>query len=152
MSEPQPSITARQLIAEARKLIGTPWHHQGRNRYGVDCVGMVLLAFRNAGIDYAALVGIEDTARYGRRPPIDIERALPRYCAERIAQPIPGALIFFQWEPENLPRHQGIATERGTFVHANATGVAKRVVETPWRDPWRRRTHSVWKLHGVAYD
>ncbi len=32
----------QQIVAEARGWLGTPFHHQGRARAGVDCIGLVL--------------------------------------------------------------------------------------------------------------
>ena len=42
------------FLAEARKLLGTPWRHRGRSARGVDCVGLLLLAGWNSGADFDA--------------------------------------------------------------------------------------------------
>ena len=38
------------IVAAARAYLGVRWHHLGRGRDGLDCVGLVLAAYRDAGI------------------------------------------------------------------------------------------------------
>src|SRR3954469_20730264 len=76
--------TAAEFIAAGRAYLGTPWHHQGRSVAGVDCIGLVLLAARDAGLaalepppytrlptDYALA---ETCAAIGKRAPLDALR------------------------------------------------------------------------------
>ena len=42
--------TRSQFIAAARTYIGTPWRHQGRDRHGLDCVGLIVAAAAEIGI------------------------------------------------------------------------------------------------------
>lgn len=140
-------IPAQQLIDESRKLIGTPWKHTGRTTRGVDCVGMVLLAAKNAGVDLAQY-GVRDQAVYGRgAQPLLLEK-VEQYC-KRIAEPVPGCLLFFRFYNDRHPKHFGIYTERDTMIHADT----KRglVVEHGHRAHWKSQTHSCWLLPGVTY-
>ena len=51
-----------EIVAEARGWLGTRWVHQGRNRQGIDCVGLLVMVARNLEIaDY-------DYTDYPRRP------------------------------------------------------------------------------------
>lgn len=50
------------VLAAARALVGTPWRHLGRSPAGIDCIGLVLLAGRGAGIT------LPDPAPYAREP------------------------------------------------------------------------------------
>ncbi len=45
--------TGAELVEAARSLIGVPWRHMGRNRQRLDCVGLVLIAARAAGLPLA---------------------------------------------------------------------------------------------------
>lgn len=140
-------ITPQQLIDEARKLIGTPWRHQGRSKHGVDCVGLVLLSAKNAGLSLAEY-GVRDQAVYGRgAQPLLLEK-VETYC-QKLDEPIPGCLLFFRFYHDRHPKHFGIFTERGTMIHADA----KRglVVEHGHRAHWKEQTHSCWLLPGVRY-
>jgi len=38
-----------KVCAAARSYLGVPWVGQGRSRQGVDCSGLVIMAFRDAG-------------------------------------------------------------------------------------------------------
>lgn len=143
-------ITPQQLIDEARKLIGTPWRHQGRTTSGVDCIGLVALATRNAGLDLAAVCGVRDERNYGRRADPRLYALVEKHCT-RIDAPIPGALLFFKFKGDRAPRHFGIYTERDTVIHAEAK-VRGQVVEHGYRAQWVTWTDSIWKLPGVSYD
>lgn len=51
------------IIEEARKWIGTPFHHQGRVRgVGVDCIGLIVKSYQAAGIP------LRDEMDYSRYP------------------------------------------------------------------------------------
>lgn len=41
---------AVRVEQEARKFIGTPFHHSGRSTLGIDCVGLIYQSFSRAGI------------------------------------------------------------------------------------------------------
>ena len=143
-------ITAQKLIAEARKLVGTPWKHQGRSMMGVDCIGFVDLAARNGGHDIAAHCGIQDERNYARAPDPVLLARVEKFCTQ-IHQPVPGCLLFFRFPGDRLPRHFGIFTERDTVIHAESK-MRGQVVEHGYRAHWVRWTHSMWKLPGVIYD
>lgn len=51
-----------RLVTAARAYLGTPFRHRGRRRTGVDCVGLLLLAFRDCGVE------LPDFRLYGREP------------------------------------------------------------------------------------
>ncbi len=34
----------RQIVEAAREYLDVPWQHQGRNFYGIDCVGLLIQA------------------------------------------------------------------------------------------------------------
>jgi len=56
-------LTPRAKIVEAaRSFIGAPYRHKGRNRFGIDCWGLVVLSGRKADVSYA------DSMDYPSRP------------------------------------------------------------------------------------
>ena len=65
------TVTRAQVVDAARKWLGTPWRHQGRNTHGIDCVGLVVVVCKGLGIS-----SYDDTG-YGRDP--DPHKFLPHF-------------------------------------------------------------------------
>ena len=75
-------LTADSFIAAARGYVGVPWRHQGRSRFGIDCVGLLVCVARDLGIQ------IEDMRAYEREPRAhDLARMLRRHC---VSVPVAG--------------------------------------------------------------
>lgn len=55
-------VTRKQFYEEARKWVGTPWKHQGRNSAGIDCGGLMIVVARDLGLSY------QDVEYYAREP------------------------------------------------------------------------------------
>lgn len=140
-------ITSGELIAQARSLIGVPWKHQGRALCGVDCIGLIDLSFKGAGIDWAKLIGVADRRDYGRNAQPHLLRLVSDYC-EPISAPVNGCLIVMKFPQERYPRHFGIYAN-GNIIHADAR--AGHVTEHGYRGVWKRCQHSLWKIPGVSY-
>lgn len=151
MTEVAP-ISAPQFISAARALVGVPWRHQGRTRDGVDCIGILALATKNAGLDLLGLqkaFGVVDTANYSRQSKGELLEMTARN-AERIAEPIAGSALLFRWPHDRHPQHFGIYTDKKSFIHADARN--GRVAEVTFGGVWTRLLHSIWLVPGVIYD
>ena len=129
-----------EIVAEARRWIGTRWRHQGRTSNGVDCVG--LLARVGAALGCTSY----DFVAYQRRPG-DSQTFLQHFhkagCLEiPMNSARPGDILIFQ--DNQYPCHCGILSEkRGTthFIHSHASW--KKVVEQPLDATWTAlRTHA----------
>lgn len=142
------------VIAAARSLIGVPFRHQGRNEHGLDCIGLVVLACERAGCAAPDIPGITRAPTYGRHINPRAEELLEQHLAGRLDAPRPGCLVVFRYPRERAPRHHGLMTESGTFVHADQSGPKplRMVRETALRAPWTRRAPSFWRLPGVSYE
>jgi NlpC/P60 family putative phage cell wall peptidase len=130
--------TAAEIVAEARRWIGTPYVHQGALKgVGCDCLGLVLGVWR-------ALIG-------------PLPEAVPAYspdwaeaaATERLAEagarwlvPLPadeicaGDVLLFRWRDHVAAKHLGIATAPDRMVHAHGGASVAEVALVP---AWRRR-------------
>ena len=100
----------QRLVAAARRYTGVPFRHRGRSNRGLDCAGLVWIAYRDCGLE------LPDNARYGREPHRD---GLVTHCrvalGEEIATPPvnsarlePGDVLVMRFEFE--PHHMAIVT------------------------------------------
>ena len=139
-------VTNKELIDEARNWLGVPFKHQGRTRYGVDCVGFVEVLAKTCGLlppDY------DEPHDYGRRAGNGVIAALERHTAGRTKRIVPGVLVAIAWPREPYASHVALCTGP-TLIHAYAR--AGKVVEHGYRAPWPKLTHSFWKLANVTYE
>jgi cell wall-associated NlpC family hydrolase len=118
--------TPEHVVAAARAYLGVRWHHQGRSRAGLDCIGLIVRVAHDLGLSLADVHG------YGRHPDGDrLLAGLRTHCVERSgAAPAPGmvALMRFDIDPQHLAIVVPYAVDSGlAIVHALAP--ARRVVE-----------------------
>jgi len=116
-----PGGPAAQAIAYARAQLGKPYVWGGTGPGGFDCSGLVMMAYRSAGI------------------------ALPRTSQQqwawgpRTATPQPGDLVFFAGADgtASAPGHVGLVTGPHQMIEAYATGYPVRVSQfgTPGSPP-----------------
>lgn len=126
-----------EVVAEARRWIGTPYRHQGsRIGVGADCLGLVRGIWR-------ALYGVEpepvppyapDWAE-ARGDDAMLEAAF-RHFVPVGGEGAPGNLVLFRWNASAAAKHAGILAPGGIMIHAYS-GVG--VVASPLVPAWRRR-------------
>ena len=121
--------------------MGVPFRHQGRTRYGIDCVGLPIVVCQNLGIIGANF----EITNYGRLPSAELVERLQSHC-QPIPVAVPGSLIVIAWT--KIAAHVALCTG-GTMVHAYES--VGKVIEHGYRGRWIRLTHSAWALPGVAY-
>lgn len=133
-------MTADAFVAAARGFLGVPWVHQGRTTRGVDCVGLIVLSARAAGLDAPM------TADYGRMQDYrQARRYLEEFCT-RVGQAEPGDIVLFK---TSMTLHMAIVSEvvdgRPERV-IQALGPGSAVVDTGLQFPplmlWRPKWHS----------
>jgi hypothetical protein len=98
-------------LSVARGFLGTPYVWGGLGHGGIDCSGLVHLAFRAVGV---------------RVPRDAVDQAA---AATPVADPVPGDLYFFARDDETVG-HVGFVTEVGLLHASDADGV-HAVVEEP---------------------
>lgn len=139
-------IEVQQLIEEARTWIGVPFRHQGRSKYGTDCIGLIV-CIRNAVEPWA---GMYEPSNYSRT---SIESLLVDKMNEYGFTPVrkvaPGVVILIKWPKSKTPTHVALCLGE-TMIHAYRR--TEKVCEVGYREPWLRMTSGLYRMPGVRYE
>jgi cell wall-associated NlpC family hydrolase len=106
-----PGTAAATAIAYARAQLGRPYQWGGTGSGAFDCSGLVMMAYRAAGITIA-------------------RRSQDQWTTERhVSTPVPGDLAFFAGSDGTMtsPGHVGIVIGHGNMIEAYGTGYPIRV-------------------------
>jgi len=127
-----------EVVAIARRWIGTPYQHQASlEGVGCDCLGLVRGVWR-------ALYGSEPTPV----PPYTrdwsevsgaetlLEAARAHFVEIDVQRAMPGDVLVFRLRPGLVAKHAGVLASAATFIHACE---GARVAEVPLGRWWRRR-------------
>lgn len=138
-------ICGQQIVDEARRWLGVPFLHQGRTKFGVDCVGLVICV--REAVEPCGFV--DDITRvYGRRPKDGLLLSIANKECVQIEAAEPGAVLIIKWPKDPTPSHTAILTTEGTMIHSYR-GIEK-VCEVGYRAQWVRWTYGFWRLPGVS--
>ena len=130
-----------KIVEEARTWLGVRFRHQGRNRQGVDCAGLVIVIANQLGLtDF-------ETKNYSRRTTGD-PFVMHFHAAGMVEVPLsdirPGDVVLT--EDQHFPCHCGFVGEDRfglTFIHAH--GRRRKVVEQPLAD-WEGKVYHVMRF------
>ena len=142
-----------QIVAEARRWLGTPFHHQAALLgAGVDCVGLI----RGVGVACDMVtVSDEDWRRfshYGRVPsPRRMMEGMRLFLNEiQPGEELPGDIAWIQWR-EGIPMHLALLAEhngRRTLIHSLSD--FGKVLEHGFTSEWKARVSSWWRYPGLS--
>lgn len=125
-----------QVIEKAREYIGTPFHHQGRQKgVGIDCAGLVWCVARDLGIP------LTDRQGYGRTPYRGLLQQALDSELERIEKPEPGCVLLMKFAHE--PSHVAICTGK-TLIHAYER--VGQCIEHDYDKTWQRLTVAAYRF------
>lgn len=130
-----------RIVDAARGWIGTPFSHCGRSRHGIDCVGLIVVAYREAGLQ------IRDRTNYGWIGRPDELRTAVCEAFSRIDVDNADAGDIFTMRIGDLEQHVAIYTGAGTIIHvyASANGMRGAVTEHAITVPWHNRITGCWR-------
>lgn len=139
-------MSGAEIARAARGYCGVPWRHSGRGPGGLDCVGLVLAALRDAGAP------VEDVARYPKGERGDsLAAALGARGFRRVlplAAVAEGDVLTFS--DGRYAAHLGIrSTWRGVPAVIHAHALRRRVLEEPLEAELAEALRQVWRAPGV---
>jgi cell wall-associated NlpC family hydrolase len=119
----KPISEIRELIvANARKFVGTRFVHRGRTINGVDCVGLIILAYRRSGVVLPDHNTIYHPGWYWNKKEADLLTSNAMRYFVFTENPLPGdAIVFRCVKGLNKITHSGILIDNnGAFIHARS--------------------------------
>lgn len=141
------TVDRQRLIDDVKSFVGTPYHHQGRDRNGLDCVGVIIAALRRQGIDPPA------PADYGKNSPGDsLLRHIDRcglFYKIPADQRLPGDMLVFAIGRD--PQHLGLLIERpeaGPEIMVHSADVIMKVQAATLGEAWIKRIAAVYRPNG----
>ncbi|MGO4449374.1 NlpC/P60 family protein [Phyllobacterium sp. TAF24] len=134
---------ADEVVAEARRWIGTPYRHGGSTwQVGCDCLGLVRGIWRALYCCEPERVPVysADWAEAGQGDPL-IQAASRHMRIKTSGEMAEGDLIIFRWRDGVAAKHLGIVTSEDCFIHAYER---HRVMESTLVPQWRNRVAAVF--------
>lgn len=141
-------MTPDDIVAQARRWIGTPYRHQASVLgVGCDCLGLLRGVWR-------ALLGEEPEAvppyaagwaagGAGTEPLVEAAR---RHLVEAQGSVRAGDVLLFRFRPGLPARHCAIATGPAAMVHAHDGAAVAEVAIRPW---WERHRSHLFRFPGL---
>lgn len=131
---------ALQIVAEARKWLGTPFMHQCRQMgVGVDCGGLIYCIGNVLGLP------VFDVKNYSRQPDGSLRHVLESQCA-KVKRAEPGDILIMV--PDKQWQHIALLTFDDTVIHANQSRSSRinKVIEHRYAEKWKHLTVAAYRL------
>lgn len=134
--------TRADVVAEALTWVDVPYKHAGRNRFGIDCAGVVIKVAHGTGLS------MHDTTNYTQSPePHEFLREVKGHLDRKHKRDLmPGDVIVFRGL--RVPCHMGILDAEGNVIHAYKP--AGKVLREAYVNRMERFAVSAWSYRGLA--
>lgn len=124
-------MTRDEVVTEARKWLGVPWRARGRNRRGLDCLGLGMVVADAFGVAYADSPDYSNWPHPERRILTELRRWLNPASPH---DDMTGCIGVFA--ETRLPGHVGFFTRKHARTHVLHARIRTGVTEEAWRpDP-----------------
>ena len=128
----------------AREFLGIPYRHGGRDRKGLDCLGLVYLFYKKLGINLPAGDGQPYTNDWYKSDPERLFRGLQRVGREVNLKTEPlQALDLVYFQVGGAITHAGVMIDQHSFLHV-MNGQLVRI--SPLNLAWKRRLRGARRL------
>lgn len=137
-------MAQNQYAEAAREFLGIPYRHGGRDRKGLDCLGLAHLFYKKMGINLPAGDGRPYTTDWYKNDPERLRRGLERIgrAVDLKTEPLePLDLVYFRIG--GAITHAGVMIDRHSFLHV-MTGQKVRI--SPLTPAWKRRLQGAHRL------
>ncbi len=140
------SVAGSMVVEEARRYLGVPFRHQGRNASGLDCAGVPIAAARELGLVVYDVTGYQRNAD-GVSLVAHFRRAGCREILPVSAMADGDVGIF---NDSVYPCHVAVfSTKYGARHMIHAYARERRVLEEAFAFDWPRKLIHVFRLPGV---
>ena len=118
-------VTAAQFVDAARSYLGVRWHHLGRSKEGIDCIGLLMCAAADVGLNHGLTPPIYAKGTRG----FDIVNQIASISDEvALTQTRDGDILVFALGL--YPAHMGIrSTKDGLPAVIHARADRRKVIE-----------------------
>ncbi|HHW12981.1 MAG TPA: C40 family peptidase [Firmicutes bacterium] len=137
-------MVANKYEQIARQFLGIPYRHGGRDREGLDCVGLVHLFYRELGIKVPDTDGRPYSTDWYKKDPERLLRGLlqvgrPVDLKTEPLQPLD--LVYFRMG--GAITHAGVMIDQHSFLHV----LTRKTVQISSLNPaWKRRLQGARRL------
>ena len=149
------SVTRQQIVDAALSMRGLRFRHQGRDRNGIDCVGLLYLVLTEVG--YPNIIDYEG---YRKSPPASLvyDILCRNFDEIAVSDAKPGDIFLMRLPGSMKPKHASIYVSDVTdpqagrvpaILHTYAMG-AKGGVVIDNLSTWRQRIVTAFRLKGVT--
>jgi len=134
---------ANDIVAVATGLVGVRYRHQGRNQFGLDCAGLIIVI--------ANLLDItdKDTTAYSPRPNV---KEFTAFMIETGCKQLPTGKLehgdILRMNSISWPVHLGVyeIDEQGREWYTHAYAAHKKVTRDPLTDTVKATISSIWRF------
>jgi hypothetical protein len=139
-------LKRRDIIAEARKWIGVPYRHQGRGKFGIDCVGLLIEVAKGLGHPVNAPSAYSSMPQgYLLLNPCNVQLWKPARQAV-----IPGDLgVYWGWNQAEPQHFAFIGEHAGRLTVIHSFSKYSEVVEQAYNRLWVKKFHCLYNLPGT---
>ena len=134
-------VTRDKIVVIARSYLGSPFHHQGRVKDGIDCAGLIFVIGKEIGSP------VEDCV-YKRKPTRGIIMGQLGKSLDRIdiESALYGDILVFWVYKKGYDQHLAIKSDKG-MIHTYAD--IGFVAENGLNDFWSKRIMAAFRYKGV---